>query len=219
MNQFDTKAEPPQHFASGATRSDTTGKGRFDLITPWLYLRIASADRTDLPLPSIEESAVEQAVLFLAQCQVLNDYDYVALAAECLLRAMHFEDGGSIVTLGGGALRLSPIGLRRLALVYERGAKIRGDRNWEKGFDLSRCLDSARRHISQWIARDREEDHLAQATWNLAALMHFQECIDRGLLPVELDNIPDYGDKPLSNQKKIMFRAIQAVVREHQAGA
>jgi hypothetical protein len=90
-----------QHFDSGAKRSDRTGKGRFDLI--------------------------------------------------------------------------SPVALRRLAIRYEHGAIQKGDRNWEGGFEISRCIDSTLRHLNQYREGDRVEDHLAAAAWNLFAAMHFEE--------------------------------------------
>lgn len=79
--------------------------------------------------------------------------------------------------------------------MYERGSKIHGVRNWEKGFSMSRGLDSAVRHIFQYIEGMRDEDHLAQAAWNLFAVMHFEEMIQRDLLPAELNDLPDYMPK------------------------
>lgn len=70
---------------------------------------------------------------------------------------------------------ISPHMLRRLAGVYERGAKNHGDRNWEKGIPFSRCMDSALRHMNQYLAGMRDEDHLAQAIWNITAIIHFEE--------------------------------------------
>jgi hypothetical protein len=65
--------------------------------------------------------------------------------------------------------------LRRLAGVYERGAKNHGDRNWEKVMPLSRLYNSAMRHTLQAMAGQTDEDHLGQAIWNLSAIIHFQE--------------------------------------------
>lgn len=62
----------------------------------------------------------------------------------------------------------------RLALVYEKGANARGDRNWEKGMPRSRLFESALRHTYQALAGETDEDHLAHAAWNLFALMHFE---------------------------------------------
>lgn len=87
---------------------------------------------------------------------------------------------------------ISPLALKRLALVYERGAKQKGARNWENGFPMSRCLQSAIRHTYQYLEGMRDEDHLAQAIWNLMAAIHFEEMIKRGRLPKELNDLPNY---------------------------
>ena len=85
---------------------------------------------------------------------------------------------------------ITPIGLKRLAQVYERGATNHGDRNWEKGIPLSRCTDSALRHLNQYLNGEEDEDHLAQAAWNIFAIMHIEEKIQLGKLPKELDDLP-----------------------------
>jgi hypothetical protein len=95
--------------------------------------------------------------------------------------------------LGKGAYELiSPLALARLAKVYERGAVQKGARNWEKGFPMSRGMQSAIRHIFQYLEGMRDEDHLAQAAWNLFAVLHFEECIERGTLPKSLNDLPNY---------------------------
>ena len=70
---------------------------------------------------------------------------------------------------------ISPIGLKRLAAVYEKGCIKYSSRNWEKGIPIGRCLDSAMRHIVEYLGGENAEDHLAQAAWNLFAAMHFEE--------------------------------------------
>ncbi|MFA5558890.1 MAG: dATP/dGTP diphosphohydrolase domain-containing protein [Methanofastidiosum sp.] len=70
---------------------------------------------------------------------------------------------------------ISPFALKRLAGVYERGAAKRGERNWEKGGPFCRFIDSAERHIEQFKMGMDDEDHLAQAAWNLFAIMHFED--------------------------------------------
>lgn len=82
---------------------------------------------------------------------------------------------------------ISPFALKRLAEVYERGAVNHGDRNWENGVMSTRNLDSALRHINQYLSRENDEDHLAQAVWNLIAIIHFEETGR-----TELDDRPDY---------------------------
>lgn len=92
----------------------------------------------------------------------------------------------------GKYVLVTPLALRRLAGVYERGANVHGVRNWEKGLHLSRFLDSAIRHIYQHIEGDRSEDHLAQAAWNIFGAIHTEEMVERGLLPEDLNDLPNY---------------------------
>lgn len=116
---------------------------------------------------------------------------------------------GKRTTYASGALRsdqagrgrydlISPHGLRRLAIQYEIGGIQKGDRNWEQGFPCSRAICSAIRHLMQQLAGDRSEDHLAAAVWQEFCAMHFEEEIERGRLPVLLNDIPfDANTLPL----------------------
>lgn len=87
---------------------------------------------------------------------------------------------------------ISPLALHELALVYEEGAAHKGDRNWEKGFEVSRAIDSACRHINQYRMGMRDERHLAQAVWNLFAAIHFTKLVESSKLPEEIDDLPRY---------------------------
>jgi nucleoside 2-deoxyribosyltransferase len=42
-----------------------------------------------------------------------------------------------------------------------------------------------------------DEDHLAQSAWNIFAAIHFEEMIERGLLPKELNDLPNYQKKEI----------------------
>ena len=70
---------------------------------------------------------------------------------------------------------LPPGPLRRMAVLYEKGAQKYQERNWEKGIPASRCFSSAVRHLYKWLRGSRDEDHLAAAAWNIFAIMHFEE--------------------------------------------
>ena len=113
------------------------------------------------------------------------------------------KDSGERDQYTGGAVRdrrdgkgrydlISPIALERLAKVYEEGGKGKGDRNREQGIPLSRFLDSAMRHIQQYLRGMRDEDHLTQAAWNLFGAIHTDDQVSRMNLPMELDDLPDY---------------------------
>jgi hypothetical protein len=87
---------------------------------------------------------------------------------------------------------MSPMVLRRDAGLYERGAEKYDARNWEKGQPFSVFMDCAMRHLMKHQMGFRDEDHLAAARWNLAAIMHCEHQIERGNLPAELDDLPCY---------------------------
>lgn len=102
---------------------------------------------------------------------------------------------GSVRDAAGGKGRydlVTPIALRRLAGLYERGAAKYAARNWEKGQPMSVLLDCATRHLQKHLMGYRDEDHLAAAAWNVFAMMHTEHQIARGSLPKELDDLPHY---------------------------
>ena len=75
---------------------------------------------------------------------------------------------------------ISPIALKRLALVYERGSEKYDDDNWRKGMPHRRYIDSAIRHLNTYAENKikglpQDEDHLAQAAWNIFALIEMEE--------------------------------------------
>jgi hypothetical protein len=87
----------------------------------------------------------------------------------------HFPSGmvRDIRTGKGRYDLISPYALRRLARVYEAGAQKYDDYNWLKGAPYCRFVDSALRHIQQWQMGHTDEDHLANAAWNLFCILHF----------------------------------------------
>lgn len=91
---------------------------------------------------------------------------------------------------------MSPFAMERVGYVFARGAEKYEERNWEKGMPLSRYLASAERHLMQFKQGDTDEDHLAQAVWNLCAILHHQE-----VGPPGLDDLPHYErlTKPIQN--------------------
>jgi hypothetical protein len=70
---------------------------------------------------------------------------------------------------------ISTIGLRRLAETHGEGSIKYGDNNWLNGMEDKDLLNHALAHINLYRAGDRTEDHLAHASWNLFACMHFEE--------------------------------------------
>ena len=106
-------------------------------------------------------------------------------------------DTGSVRDTNEGKPRydlITPIGLYRLAMHYANGAVKYGDRNWEKGQPISRYYESAERHIKKAFVGLEDEDHLSAAVWNLFCIIHTLEMIDAGVLPKELNDMPEYPE-------------------------
>jgi hypothetical protein len=73
---------------------------------------------------------------------------------------------------------LSPHALRRVAVMFEIGMAKHHNTDplsFSRGFKFSSYLDSALRHLFQFEAGLDDEDHLAHAIANIAAMMHQQE--------------------------------------------
>lgn len=82
------------------------------------------------------------------------------------------------------------LALRRLAIHYERGAKLYGENNWQKGMPLRRFLDSAIRHLIQCLEGKEDEDHAAACLWNMCGFMYTKDAIERDVLPKGLNDLP-----------------------------
>jgi len=70
--------------------------------------------------------------------------------------------------------------LEEIVYDYSIGAVKYEDRNWERGYNYSRSYAAAIRHMNEWWNRREDYDpdcgahHLAQAAWNIMALLHFE---------------------------------------------
>jgi len=70
---------------------------------------------------------------------------------------------------------ISPIALRRLAETHYEGDFVYGRYNWRKGLPISDTLNHCIKHLYEYLAGDKAEDHLAHALWGVAAAMHYEE--------------------------------------------
>ena len=62
--------------------------------------------------------------------------------------------------------------LKRLAELYERGAKKYGENNWQKANseeEFTRSKSSAFRHFIQWMSNEEDEDHASAVVFNIFA--------------------------------------------------
>jgi len=108
---------------------------------------------------------------------------------------------------------LSPTAIRRVAIVYEKGAVNHGKHNCRKGIPLSSYINSAMRHIFQRLEGLTNEDHAAQAIWNLSELIHTEEMVERGLLPEELDDLPNYTTNDTASLPKTITAYLTHPIR------
>jgi hypothetical protein len=84
---------------------------------------------------------------------------------------------------------IPPIMLRRLADLYARGAVKYGENNYQRGMPFSRVYASLFRHMMQYREGDKSEDHLSAVIWNATALMLYEDLIEKGNIPSELNDL------------------------------
>jgi len=70
---------------------------------------------------------------------------------------------------------IPPGPLRRLAMLYARGAEKYDEHNWAKGMPMSRCVASLLRHVYQFIKGDKDEDHGAAIIFNVMCIMYYED--------------------------------------------
>lgn len=99
---------------------------------------------------------------------------------------MNIKDSGTRREFDTGAVRdmaegkgrcdlLPAVAILRVAKLYEAGCRKYGDRNWEKGINVSVMIDSAIRHLLKYIDGQTDEDHLCMAAWNVLGAMWMEE--------------------------------------------
>ena len=98
---------------------------------------------------------------------------------------------------GKGRYDLLPFhAIERVAKIFEGGALKYGESNYRAGIPLRRYLDSALRHLSKAAQGQDDEDHFAQAVWNICCLMETKFMIEQGFFTEEqekeLDNLYNY---------------------------
>ena len=98
-----------------------------------------------------------------------------------------YNDSGNRTEFATGGLRdrpegkgmfhlLSPEAVFRWAKRCEIGHRKYGNgRNWEKGLPTSQFVDSALRHIFQYLMGDDSEDHIGAAIWNLGCICQMEK--------------------------------------------
>jgi len=120
------------------------------------------------------------------------------------------------VPFGKGKYQLvSPIAIKRIADILEKGAI----KYSEKGMPISRYIDSALRHLYQYVEGKRDEDHLGQAFWNLHSALHGEEMIKRGIWPKEMYDLPCYmNEKDMDIDTKNWWDKMNKIIHPIKKG-
>ena len=79
--------------------------------------------------------------------------------------------------------------LNRLAKHMQKSLKDHPERNWESGIPMSSFLDSAIRHLFNYMDGQNDEDHLCSAAWNILCAMWTEEKLPN------MQNIPSRQSK------------------------
>lgn len=202
-----------QDFGTGAKRDTSQGKGRFDLV-PIRALSFVAEKYGEFgkSLNGKSTQNIGHAINCLYGCLDKNNPDDIEEASEAVWYILEFmeHDGRFYEELpepeydieGSSSTRYDLIpypALKRVADVYERGADLYGERNWENGMPLARLLDSSIRHLFQCIAGKEDEDHAAQGAWNALGFIETLWRIEQDYLPKSLDNRLDLKKKDLLN--------------------
>lgn len=182
-----------QEFSTGAVRDTAEGKPLLNLISPIYLRRLHSRVSSFVPCNVPADAWSEMKLLVEDYREGGRGNDPLILASLHLSTIMHFQETGQMESDSPDTGPIvSPYFVRRLGHWLTLGAEKYTARNWEKGINLDRTCGSLMRHITNYDADDESEDHLAAIACNLMFLVHTGEMVLRGLLPKELDDMPNY---------------------------
>lgn len=107
---------------------------------------------------------------------------------------------------------IPPAAMVRLGMRFGEGSGRYGDWNAHLGQPITALLDSKLRHTFAFLAGDTSEDHVGAMLWGDAMIAHTLDLIDRGLVPAELDDRPDYASAEWRERILAESRAIREAV-------
>lgn len=135
------------------------------------------------------------------------------------------QDSGERRQFASGAVRdrgafkprpdlISPHANQREGAWLALGAEKYQPRNWEKGIPISECVASLARHLEMYKLGQRDEDHMAAIRTNAGFILHFEEEIKAGRLPVDLDDMPHYPERVTEPVDLTLERRVQVKLAE-----
>ena len=113
---------------------------------------------------------------------------------------------------------ISPFAEERQGHWLRMGAAKYAERNWENGMPFSRCVASLKRHLMKYQQGKRDEDHLAAIMFNAMALIHYEEMIERGRLPAELNDMPSYQAGMKTKKARKPAKKTRTTIRRKRRG-
>lgn len=152
-------------FRSGAVRDCAEGKGRCDLLPLDMvadYYRFSRDGAGDIRETC--ENILRDIDLFVRTRY--TNWLFAALNEFCVMRYAGVTEDMFL----------------ELSKHYEEGAKKYAERNWEKGIPAHCYIDSAVRHLLNFMRGDHDEPHDRAFVWNIFGLIwtiaHKPECDD-----------------------------------------
>ena len=192
-------------FETGAVRDTSGDKPRLELISPVFVLWLDSETPArgyqgppGYPLSAGVSADPQTAVKDWLQRAWIRLHQFRDTRALVHLREVSIYVALAILVDSGGRVPDEPLRVipptvwNRLGNWLRLGALRYTARNWEAGIPIDRSMASLLRHINQYLAGDRSEDHLAAALCNCQFIHHTWVMVDRKVLPASLNNLPDY---------------------------
>jgi hypothetical protein len=190
-------------YTSGAQRDSAKGKPRPDLISPFAVRRLADyqCDWSQYVRGHVDatEGMTRLVYRYLWDYQQGENGAMIGLMAYTTALVALEEEPESNPSDWDV---IPPIVLERLGAWLGKAVEVGkyAERNWEKGMRISRCVASLYRHWLSYRLGRTDEDHLIAVLCNAMFIVHYQEMIKRGVLPKELDDMPQY--KPTINREE-----------------
>ena len=152
-----------QTYGDGATRNSKEGKGRFDLIPLEPFTRLLDLlDNLDFVGGFVTRPKSERMRKVYSQALNENYATAIIMIALFDLDVTDAECPDEDVMTMTAILEM----MKDLAIHFEKGAKIYGEHNCEKGIPLWSFRDSGIRHLTQFLLGETDENHEIAAIWN-----------------------------------------------------
>lgn len=158
----------PIAYGDGAIRHTKEGKGRFDLIPPEPFREILSRLITIRDHRRIIDTD-DMSIWCSLMCPEPDWALAIIQLTACGYGCYSSDDSAPLTQTDPGISWEHSFWtmLKELAIHFQKGAEIYGERNCQKGIPLWSFLDSAMRHTLQFFREELDERHLIAAIWNL----------------------------------------------------